>query len=141
MFAERMMDDIACRLGLDPLDVRKRNLYGRGRDVTPYGMKVGDNTLSRLVRELEKTSGYRERRKDIAAFNEINRLLRKGMSLTPVKFGIAFTLKHLNQAGALVHVYTDGSVLVNMAAPRWGRGSTPRLRRWWPRSSASASTG
>ena len=122
MLAERMMDDIACRLGLDPLDVRKRNLYGRGRDVTPYGMRVGDNTLSRLVRELEKTSGYRERRKDIAAFNENNRFLKKGMSLTPVKFGIAFTLKHLNQAGALVHVYTDGSVLVNHGGTEMGQG-------------------
>ena len=123
MLAERMMDDIACRLGLDPLDVRKRNLYGRGRDVTPYGMKVGDNTaVSRLVRALEKTSGYRERRKGIAAFNESNRFLRKGMSLTPVKFGIAFTLKHLNQAGALVHVYTDGSVLVNHGGTEMGQG-------------------
>ena len=122
MLAERMMDDIACRLGLDPLDVRKRNLYGRGRDITPYGMKVGDNTLSRLVRELEKTSGYRERRKGIAAFNENNRFLKKGMSLTPVKFGIAFTLKHLNQAGALVHVYTDGSVLVNHGGTEMGQG-------------------
>ena len=74
MFAERMMDDIACRLGLDPLDVRKRNLYGRGRDLTPYGMKVGDDTVSRIVRALEKTSGYRERRKGIAAFNEQNQL-------------------------------------------------------------------
>ena len=122
MLAERMMDDIACRLGLDPLDVRKRNLYGRGRDVTPYGMKVGDNILPRLVRELEKTSDYRARRKGIAAFNESNRFLKKGMSLTPVKFGIAFTLKHLNQAGALVHVYTDGSVLVNHGGTEMGQG-------------------
>ncbi len=122
MLAEQMMDDIACRLGLDPLDVRKRNLYGRGRDVTPYGMKVGENTVARLVRALEKTSDYRERRKDIAAFNESNRFLKKGMSLTPVKFGIAFTLKHLNQAGALVHVYTDGSVLVNHGGTEMGQG-------------------
>ena len=122
MLAERMMDDIACRLGLDPLDVRKRNLYGRGRDVTPYGMKVGDDTVSRIVRALEKTSDYRERRKGIAAFNQNNQILRKGMSLTPVKFGIAFTLKHLNQAGALVHVYTDGSVLVNHGGTEMGQG-------------------
>ena len=122
MLAERTMDDIACRLGLDPLDVRKRNLYGRGRDVTPYGMKVGESILERLVRTLEKTSDYRERRKGIAAFNESNRFLRKGMSLTPVKFGIAFTLKHLNQAGALVHVYTDGSVLVNHGGTEMGQG-------------------
>ena len=122
MLAERIMDDIACRLGLDPLDVRKRNLYGRGRDVTPYGMKVGENILGRLVRQLEKTSDYRARRKGIAAFNESSRFLRKGMSLTPVKFGIAFTLKHLNQAGALVHVYTDGSVLVNHGGTEMGQG-------------------
>ena len=122
MVAERMMDDIACRLGLDPLDVRKRNLYGRGRDVTPYGMKVPDNTISRLVRELEKTSDYRERRRAIGTFNQDNRFLRKGLSLTPVKFGIAFTLKHLNQAGALVHVYTDGSVLVNHGGTEMGQG-------------------
>ena len=122
MLAERMMDDIACRLGLDPLDVRKRNLYGRGRDVTPYGMTIGENILGRLVRRLEKTSDYRARRKGIAAFNESNRFLRKGLSLTPVKFGIAFTLKHLNQAGALVHVYTDGSVLVNHGGTEMGQG-------------------
>ena len=122
MLAERMMDDIACRLGLDPLDVRKRNLYGRGRDVTPYGMKVGESILERLVRQLEKTSDYRARRTGIAAFNESSRFLRKGMSLTPVKFGIAFTLKHLNQAGALVHVYTDGSVLVNHGGTEMGQG-------------------
>jgi len=122
MLAERMMDDIACRLDLDPLDVRKRNLYGRGRDITPYGMKVGEDTVARLVRKLEKTSDYRERRKGIAAFNETNRFLKKGMSLTPVKFGIAFTLKHLNQAGALVHVYTDGSVLVNHGGTEMGQG-------------------
>ena len=122
MLAERMMDDIACRLDLDPLDVRKRNLYGRGRDITPYGMKVGEDTVARLVRKLEKTCDYRERRKGIAAFNEINRFLKKGMSLTPVKFGIAFTLKHLNQAGALVHVYTDGSVLVNHGGTEMGQG-------------------
>ena len=122
MLAERMMDDIACRLGLDPLDVRKRNFYRRGRDVTPYGMKVGESILERLVRTLERTSDYRERRKGIAAFNERNRFLRKGMSLTPVKFGIAFTLKHLNQAGALLHVYTDGSVLVNHGGTEMGQG-------------------
>jgi len=122
MLAERMMDDIACRLGLDPLDVRKRNLYGRGRDVTPYGIKVGESILERLVRTLERTSDYRERRKGIAAFNESNRFLRKGMSLTPVKFGIAFTLKHLNQAGALVHVFTDGSVQVNHGGTEMGQG-------------------
>ncbi|MBT6429897.1 MAG: xanthine dehydrogenase molybdopterin binding subunit, partial [Rhodospirillaceae bacterium] len=122
LFAERMMDEIAIRLRLDPLDVRKRNLYGPKRDVTPYGMKVRDNIAPRLVRELEKTSDYRRRRRDVRAFNKTNRFLKKGIALTPVKFGIAFTLKHLNQAGALVHVYTDGSVQVNHGGTEMGQG-------------------
>jgi xanthine dehydrogenase large subunit len=122
VFAERMMDEIAIRLGIDPLDVRKRNLYGRDRDITPYGMKVTDNIAPRLIRELEKTSDYRQRRKAVKAFNRKNRFLKKGIALTPVKFGIAFTLKHLNQAGALVHVYTDGSVQVNHGGTEMGQG-------------------
>ncbi|NQW11495.1 MAG: xanthine dehydrogenase molybdopterin binding subunit [Alphaproteobacteria bacterium] len=122
VFAERMMDEIAIRLGIDPLDVRKRNFYGRGRDVTPFGMKVADNIAPRLIRELEKTSDYRQRRKAVKAFNRQNRFLKKGLALTPVKFGIAFTLKHLNQAGALVHVYTDGSVQVNHGGTEMGQG-------------------
>ncbi|MDE0725449.1 MAG: xanthine dehydrogenase molybdopterin binding subunit [Alphaproteobacteria bacterium] len=125
LFAERMMDEIAIRLGLDPLDVRKRNLYGpakSGRDITPYGMKVADNIAPNVVRQLEKTSDYRQRRRAVRAFNKANRFLKKGIALTPVKFGIAFTLKHLNQAGALVHVYTDGSVQVNHGGTEMGQG-------------------
>jgi len=122
VFAERMMDEIAIRLNLDPLDVRKRNLYGRNRDVTPYGMKVADNIAPRLVRELEISSNYRQRRRDVTTFNRKNQFLKKGIALTPVKFGIAFTLKHLNQAGALVHVYTDGSVQVNHGGTEMGQG-------------------
>jgi xanthine dehydrogenase large subunit len=125
IFAERMMDEIAIRLGLDPLDVRKRNLYGprsSGRDITPYGMAVADNIAPKLVRTLERTSDYRRRRREVKAFNKANRFLKKGIALTPVKFGIAFTLKHLNQAGALVHVYTDGSVQVNHGGTEMGQG-------------------
>ena len=73
-------------------------------------MQVEDNILRELVGELELTSDYRRRRNEIAAFNASSRFLKKGLALTPVKFGISFTLTHLNQAGALVHVYTDGSV-------------------------------
>lgn len=122
VFAERLMDELAIRLDEDPLDIRKRNFYGRGRDVTPYGMKVADNILEELVSELEQTSDYRSRRAAIAAHNAESRWLRKGIALNPVKFGIAFTLKHLNQAGALVHVYTDGSIQVNHGGTEMGQG-------------------
>ena len=131
LFAERMMDAIAITLGLDPLAVRKRNLYAPGRDVTPYGMRVDDHVVSRIVRRLERTSGYAARRRAITRFNMRARraqragrggTLRKGIALTPVKFGIAFTLKQLNQAGALVHVFTDGSVQVNHGGTEMGQG-------------------
>ena len=123
LFAERMMDAAAFTLGLDPLLVRKRNLYRAGRDLTPYGMRVADHALfARLVRELERTSGYAGRRRRIAGFNRRAGPLRKGIALTPVKFGISFTLKHLNQAGALVHVFTDGSVQVNHGGTEMGQG-------------------
>ena len=128
LFAERMMDAIAITLGIDPLLVRKRNLYAPGRDVTPYGMRVDDYTVTRIVRRLERTSGYAARRGAVARFNEKAQratrggALRKGVALTPVKFGIAFTLKQLNQAGALVHVFTDGSVQVNHGGTEMGQG-------------------
>ena len=124
--AERMMDAVAITLGLDPLVVRKRNLYGPGRDVTPYGMRVEEHVLPRIVRALERTSGYAARRRKIRRFNEHmaarGATLRRGIALTPVKFGIAFTLRSLNQAGALVHVFTDGSVQVNHGGTEMGQG-------------------
>jgi xanthine dehydrogenase large subunit len=122
MFAERAMDAIAYTLGLDPLDVRKRNLYGPGRDLTPYGMTVDDNIAPELIDELERSSDYRVRRQAVRAFNARSSMLKKGLALTPVKFGISFTLIHLNQAGALVHVYTDGSVQVNHGGTEMGQG-------------------
>lgn len=122
MLSERMMDQIAHRLALDPLDVRKRNFYGPKRDRTPYGMKVTDNIIAEVVGELEKTSDYYARREAIKEFNAKNRILKKGLALTPVKFGISFTLIHLNQAGALVHLYTDGSVHLNHGGTEMGQG-------------------
>jgi xanthine dehydrogenase large subunit len=122
MLAERMMDEIAYAQGLDPLDVRKRNFYAAGRDKTPYGMKVVDNIIHEVVSELEKTSDYRQRREAIKAFNAKNPILKKGLALTPVKFGISFTLVHMNQAGALVHLYTDGSVHLNHGGTEMGQG-------------------
>jgi xanthine dehydrogenase large subunit len=122
VMAERMMDAIAIKLGMDPLDVRKRNFYAKGRDVTPYGMRIEDNIIADVVAELEESSDYRARREAVKAFNAKNGFLRKGIALTPVKFGISFTLTHLNQAGALVHVYTDGSVHINHGGTEMGQG-------------------
>ncbi len=120
---ERVIDAIAWNLQIDPLDVRKANLYGRGRDVTPYGQTVEDHDVApRLIEQLERTSNYRARRKEIAEFNARSPILKKGIALTPVKFGISFTLTHLNQAGALVHVYQDGSVHLNHGGTEMGQG-------------------
>jgi xanthine dehydrogenase large subunit len=122
VFAEALMQSMAIKTGLDALDVRKRNFYGPRRDVTPYGQKLCDNILEELVGQLEKTSQYRKRRKEIDAFNKTSRVLKKGLALTPLKFGISFTATHLNQAGALVHVYSDGSVHLNHGGTEMGQG-------------------
>jgi xanthine dehydrogenase large subunit len=120
---ERVIDAIAWDRGLDPLDVRKANLYGAGRDVTPYGQTVEDYDVApRLIEQLERSSNYRARRREIAEFNARSPILKKGLALTPVKFGISFTLTHLNQAGALVHVYQDGSVHLNHGGTEMGQG-------------------
>jgi len=123
MAIERVVDAIAWSLALDPLDVRKRNLYGdRGRDMTPYGMRVTDNVLPELIEGLESTSDYRKRRTAVAAFNAGSRFLKRGIALTPVKFGISFTNVILNQAGALVHIYHDGTVHLNHGGTEMGQG-------------------
>lgn len=120
---ERMMDAIACYLGKDPIDVRKINLYGKKpRNVTPYQMTVEDNVAPEIIAELEKSSDYAARRRAIRTFNETSPYLKKGIALTPVKFGISFTATHLNQAGALLHVYTDGSVMINHGGTEMGQG-------------------
>jgi xanthine dehydrogenase large subunit len=120
---ERAMDRIAFAAGLDPLDVRKRNFYpADGNGITPYHMKVTDAVIGEIVEELEASSAYRSRRDGIRAFNAANTVLKKGLALTPVKFGISFTTSHLNQAGALVHVYKDGSVHLNHGGTEMGQG-------------------
>ena len=111
---ERVIDAIARERGLDPLDVRRANFYRPGGDVTPYNQTVEDlATMPEMMAELETSSDYRARRKAIEAFNATSPILKKGLALTPVMFGISFTLIHLNQAGALVHVYSDGSIHLN----------------------------
>ncbi len=123
MLIECVLDDIARRLGKDPLEVRRTNFYGEtSRNVTPYGMVVEDNIIAKIVDELAKRADYGERRRALAAFNGANAILKKGIALTPVKFGIAFTTTHLNQAGALLHVYTDGSILLNHGGTEMGQG-------------------
>ncbi len=120
---ERVIDAVAWTLGRDPLDVRKLNHYGEGRDVTPYGMTVEDHDVGLAILEkLERSSDYRIRRAEIATFNARSPILRRGIALTPVKFGISFTLTQLNQSGALVHVYSDGSVHLNHGGTEMGQG-------------------
>ncbi len=123
MGIETAIEGIARDLGLDPLDVRMRNLYGMGtRNITPYHMIVEDNIAPDIMTKLETSSDYRARREDIKNFNDSSPYLKKGLALTPVKFGISFTVMHLNQAGALVHVYNDGSVSVNHGGTEMGQG-------------------
>jgi xanthine dehydrogenase large subunit len=129
---EFILDSIARRLGLDPLDVRRVNYYGTDdgtgpRDVTPYLQRVEDNVLEPLTAQLERSSRYRERRAEIAAWNAASPVLKRGIAFTPVKFGISFNVNHFNQAGALVHVYTDGSVLVNHGGTEMGQGVNTKV--------------
>ncbi len=125
---EYVIDEIARNLGRDALDIRHANFYGGdGRNVTPYGQVVIDNVIHELVAELEQGSHYRARRDAIAAFNRASPVLKKGLALTPVKFGIAFNVTHLNQAGALVHVYVDGSILVNHGGTEMGQGINTKV--------------
>ena len=143
MGIERVLDQIAHVLGLDPLDVRRANFYwaarvagsgasggeisekkneGGGVQITPYHMPVEDFILHEMCEALIKSSDYRARRGAISAWNSANEVLKKGIALTPVKFGISFTLTHLNQAGSLVHVYQDGSIHMNHGGTEMGQG-------------------
>ena len=121
--AERWIAHIAYELGLDPLEVRKRNFYGTDtNNVTPYHQTVEDNVIHRVVDDLEKSADYQARRAAVLAFNKTSRVLKKGISLTPVKFGISFTATWHNQAGALIHVYRDGSVHLSHGGTEMGQG-------------------
>ncbi|MBE9540453.1 MAG: xanthine dehydrogenase molybdopterin binding subunit, partial [Proteobacteria bacterium] len=121
---ENVVDNIARAVGRDPLDVRKANFYtDEGeRNTTHYGQKIEQHIIPSLVERLEGTSDYRRRRQDIRTFNNGSPVLKKGIALTPVKFGISFTAQHLNQAGALIHIYTDGSIALNHGGTEMGQG-------------------
>jgi len=123
MVIERILDDIARTLHLDPLDVRRANFYGLSqRNTTHYGQTVEDNIIHSLVDRLEAESAYRDRRKVIAEWNSRSPVVKRGLALTPVKFGISFTATQFNQAGALLQVYTDGTVLLNHGGTEMGQG-------------------
>ena len=126
--AERIMEEIAYHRGLDSLEVRKRNFYGdNGRDVTPYHQTVEDNIAPRICQELEDSADYRARRQAILEWNAKGGTIRKGIALTPVKFGISFTATWYNQAGALLHIYSDGSVHLNHGGTEMGQGLNTKI--------------
>ena len=128
--AERMIEEIAFALGKDPLEVRKANFYGDtqdGRNVTPYHQTVEDNVIGRVVEELEQSADYQARRKAILEENAKGGIIRRGIALTPVKFGISFTATWYNQAGALIHVYNDGSIHLNHGGTEMGQGLNTKV--------------
>jgi len=123
MVGERMVEAVARAVGKDPLVVRKLNFYGaEGRNLTPYHMTVEDFVADQLVDTLEQKSNYKGRRQQIAKFNAESPVIKKGLALTPVKFGISFTTTFLNQAGALIHIYKDGSISLNHGGTEMGQG-------------------
>jgi len=120
---EAVIEAIAHHRGLPPETVRERNFYGRApRNVTPYGQPVEDNVIAAVVAETARRAGWEERRAAVAAFNRSHPVIRKGLGFFPIKFGISFNMPSLNQAGALVHVYTDGSVHLNHGGTEMGQG-------------------
>ena len=125
---ENIIETIARNLGRDALDVRRVNFYGTdSNNVTPYQQTVVDNVIHDLVGQLEASSDYRARREAVNAFNAQSTVLKRGLALTPIKFGISFNVKHFNQAGALVHIYTDGSMLVNHGGTEMGQGLNTKV--------------
>lgn len=124
--AERMIEEIAYALDLDPLEVRKRNLYRNGQ-LTPYHQTVQDQILPRIFSDLEASSDYHARRQAVLDWNAKGGVIRKGIALVPVKFGISFTATWFNQAGALIHVYADGSIHLNHGGTEMGQGLNTKV--------------
>ena len=128
LIVELILERIARQLGRDALEVRRANFYGKAdHNITPYRQTVTDNVIHELVDELTASADYAARRHAVAAFNAGSPVLKRGLALTPVKFGISFNVNHYNQAGALVHVYTDGSVLVNHGGTEMGQGLNTKV--------------
>ena len=128
MAIENILDNISRFLKKDPAEVRKINFYGnKDRNITHYGMKIKDNVINELFENLKIKSNYKKRSQKIRQFNQINKFKKKGIAITPVKFGISFTTIHLNQAGALVHIYTDGSIHMNHGGIEMGQGTHTKI--------------
>ena len=128
MAIENVIDNIARFLKKDPSEVRKINFYGqKERNITHYGMKINDNVIAEIFKNLIDKSNYKKRYQDIKNFNIKNKFKKKGIAVTPVKFGISFTTIHLNQAGALVHIYTDGSIYLNHGGIEMGQGTHTKI--------------
>ena len=126
IMAERVVEDIAYALGRDPLEIRKLNLYRNGQ-LTPYHQEVEDQILPRIFEELEASSDYHARRQAVLDWNARGGTIRKGIALTPVKFGISFTATWFNQAGALIHLYSDGSIHLNHGGTEMGQGLNTKV--------------
>lgn len=128
MTIEHVMDEIAHYLKKDPLEIRKVNYYGHDeRNVTHYYQTVEDNFIHDITAQIEESSEYHERRKAIDEYNKASPILKKGIAITPVKFGISFTATFLNQAGALIHIYTDGSIHLNHGGTEMGQGLNTKV--------------
>ena len=126
---EAAMDELADQCALDPLEVRKRNLLRPGANTTPYGQAIDHYVLKDLLEQLEQQSDYQARQQAIADYNTRTDWNKKGLALTPVQFGISFTATHLNQAGALLQVYRDGSIDINHAGTEMGQGLHTKIRQ------------
>jgi xanthine dehydrogenase large subunit len=119
---EDVLDRVAHRLGRDPVEVRALNFYNDAGDETPYGQKVEGNLLPRIWTETKHEADWARRRAEVDAFNKTSPLLKRGLGLFPLKFGISFNVPHMNQAGALVHIYSDGSIRLNHGGTEMGQG-------------------
>ncbi len=125
---EHAIDAIACALQRDALEVRRANYYGiKERNTTPYGQVIEDNILDAITSELEASADYRARRAALREQNARSPLIKRGIALTPVKFGISFNATHFNQAGALINLYNDGSVLLNHGGTEMGQGLNTKV--------------
>jgi xanthine dehydrogenase large subunit len=120
---ENIIENISQYLKIDSHIIRTNNFYQiKNNNITPYDMKIEDNIIQDLFSDLIKSSNYIKRRKNIDEYNKKNIIFKKGLSITPVKFGISFTTSHLNQAGSLIHIYTDGSIHLNHGGIEMGQG-------------------
>jgi xanthine dehydrogenase large subunit len=127
---ENIIQEIAKDLQLDPFQVQLRNLYGVGeRNITPYGQIVRKNHLPEIMSTIAASSHYHQRRQAIEVANQTDKLLLRGIAVTPMKFGISFTTKFLNQGNALVNIYTDGTIQVSTGATEMGQGVNTKIRQ------------